>query len=149
VRVKVTQRQLDQLAAGRPVRALAPLEGEIQRAVVELLESAGCVVLRVNGGRLPDKRGRPVKFNAVFCRDVVVDAEGKRVEPTCSDLIVWLPDGGCVAVEVKRPGEEPTAGQSAFLAAVDRRGGRTAVVRSVGDAQAILTRASGRNREAR
>ena len=51
------------------------------------------------------------------------------------------PWGRFMALEVKRPGEKPEPHQDAWLASVRERGGFAAVVRSVDEARAAVTRA--------
>lgn len=46
--------------------------------------------------------------------------------------------GQLLALEVKRPGAKPTPDQRAFLDAVERAGGVSAVVHSAGEALAVL-----------
>jgi hypothetical protein len=152
IRLK-TDRELARLTArpaggARPVRAPAraaqpgpapppPAEADVQRAVVSYLVLCGCLVVRVNGGMLPNPAGRRVRFSRVSALGA---ADG---ELTSSDLIVLTPTGCYLGVEVKRPGETPTAGQSRFLAAVEARGGVGVVVSSVDEARAAL-KAAGR-----
>lgn len=59
-----------------------------------------------------------------------------------SDLIGLLaPSGRFVALEVKKPGEQPTDEQSKFMAHVRQMGGFAAVVRSADEARAAVQRA--------
>lgn len=59
-----------------------------------------------------------------------------------SDLIGLLaPSGRFVALEVKKPGEQPTDEQSKFMAHVRQMGGFAAVVRSAEEARAAVQRA--------
>ena len=50
-----------------------------------------------------------------------------------SDILGVLADGRLLAVECKRPGEQPTAEQQAFLDAVNQRGGLAVCVHGVGE----------------
>jgi hypothetical protein len=137
MRVRVTERDLARLA-GRPAaegrragrgrkataRAATPREREIQKAVVRLLEARGAVLVRVNGGMLRYGKNKRVRFSYA-------------TRGTPSDLIGSY-RGRPMALEVKRPGEQPTAGQRAFLDAWEAAGGVAAVVYSAADAEAVL-----------
>lgn len=115
------------LGAGAQVRRStppAPLERDIQRAVVALLEARGAVLVRVNGGMMPYGNNRRVRFSFATVG-------------TCSDLIACYL-GRPLALEVKRPGEKPTDGQRLFLDAWERAGGTAAVVYSAAEAEALL-----------
>ena len=97
----------------------AERESDIQRAVLEYLGLLRWSVWRFNSGgaRLgPD--GRFVRFST---------ARG------CSDLIAIAPGGRFVAIEVKRPGNSPTALQAAWLAEVRAAGGLALVATSAAD----------------
>jgi hypothetical protein len=56
-----------------------------------------------------------------------------------SDIIGQMRDGRFLAVEVKRPGGQPTQAQIEFLGLVDRSGGVAFVARSVDDVMRALT----------
>lgn len=58
--------------------------------------------------------------------------------PGCSDLIGQTAQGRFLAVEIKRPGEHPTAEQRAFLATVAQSGGVSGVARSIEDCRRLL-----------
>jgi hypothetical protein len=51
----------------------------------------------------------------------------------CSDILGQLADGRFLAVEVKRPGSQPTPAQQTFLLNVARHGGCAFVARSAAD----------------
>jgi hypothetical protein len=95
------------LAAKVPV----PLEADVQRQVLALLKLRGILVWRNNTGMLPGfgKGGktRPIKVGL-----------GKG----SADVIGLLSSGRFLAIECKRPGERPTAEQTAWLNAVNDRG---------------------------
>lgn len=99
----------------------APPERDIQRAVIAFLESKDCLVIRVNGGMLRRADGGRMRCNRTSIG-------------TCSDLLVLTPFGVWIAIELKRPGKKPTAGQREFLDGVEARGGIACVVQSVEDA---------------
>lgn len=88
--------------------------------------------LRINGG------GRFISGAWVWFYKLFVPgyepAHGKGV----SDLIGVLRDGRFFALEVKRPGEKPSANQAAFLALVREAGGAAGVVERWEDARELL-----------
>lgn len=88
--------------------------------------------MRINGG------GRFIKGSFVWFYKLFVPgyepAHGKGV----SDLIGLLRDGRFFALEVKRPDEEPSASQAAFLALVREAGGAAGVVERWEDARKLL-----------
>ena len=96
----------------------AERESDIQRAIVEYLGLLRWSVWRFNSGARVNPDGRVVRFNT---------ARG------CSDLIAIAPGGRFAAIEVKRPGNSPTALQAAWLAEVRAAGGLALVVTSVAD----------------
>jgi hypothetical protein len=102
-------------------------EKDIQKQLVEYLTLCGGLVIRTNSGgmRAKNRDGseRFVRFNS---------QEG------CADLIVCL-NGQFIAVEVKRPGNQPTAKQEAFAERVRRSNGVSIVATSVEDLQRQLT----------
>lgn len=57
-----------------------------------------------------------------------------------SDLIGWTEDGKFLAIEVKRPGKNPTPEQANFLDAVLKAGGVAGVARSPEDVREILNK---------
>lgn len=57
-----------------------------------------------------------------------------------SDLIGWTLTGKFLAIEVKRPGKNPTKEQQNFLDAVTKAGGVAGVARCVEDAVEIIHR---------
>lgn len=59
----------------------------------------------------------------------------------CSDILGQLVDGRFLAIEVKRPKEEPTADQAAFLAKVADNNGVAFIARSIADVKAALEQA--------
>lgn len=97
----------------------AMCERDIQKQIAEYLTLLGGMVIRTNSGgmRLKNRNGsdRYVRFN---------NQQG------CADLIVCL-RGRFVAVEVKRPGNRPTANQELFAERVHRAQGVAVVASSV------------------
>jgi Holliday junction resolvase len=99
----------------------APLEKDIQRAILSYLGYVGAVAVRINSG-VSRTGGRFVRFNSL---------------PGCPDVLACVA-GRFVAVEVKRPGERPTAQQQHAIDSINRAGGLAFVARSVGDVHAAL-----------
>jgi hypothetical protein len=58
--------------------------------------------------------------------------------PGSSDLIGMLKGGRFVALEVKRPGEQPTKSQQQFIALIRRMGGVADVVTSADEAERVV-----------
>jgi hypothetical protein len=123
--VNVTQRR-------RPAprrRIPQPKETQIQAAILRALAYRRDVYAwRNNSGALPNQRGRPVFF-------------GKRGS---ADILAVVSGGLFVALECKRPGEEPTPWQLEFGAAVEKQGGVYVVVTSVDEALAAIDAAIAR-----
>ena len=78
---------------------------------------------------------------------MVSTPDGKRVFRAgfrgCSDILGMLRGGRWLAVEVKRPGKQPTDDQRTFLDAVNRGGGLGFVARSIADCELELEPYSG------
>lgn len=88
----------------------ASRESDLVKACLQLLRLSGCLAWRTNTGALraaAQGKQRFVRFGS----------------PGMSDPIGLLPGGRFVAVECKRPGNEPTPVQQAFLDLVRERGG--------------------------
>lgn len=104
-----------------------PFERDVQRTCIEWLRAIGAFPIRLNSGAM--KVGdRYVRFNS---------------EPGCSDVIVVLPDGRFLALELKREGRDRTSvkrrlEQESFRAAVVKRGGLAVVARSLDELRAAL-----------
>lgn len=115
-----------------PAKAPEPLEREIQRAIVQYLESLGACVIRINSGAVKTE-GRFTRFNSL---------------PGCPDLIACLPatiswdyvPARFLAVEVKRPSGKVTPLQAKAHARLARAGALVIVARSVEDVRAVLVR---------
>lgn len=59
-------------------------------------------------------------------------------KPGSSDILGILDDGRFLAIEVKRPGKEPTEVQREFLENINKNGGLAFVAYSVDDARSML-----------
>jgi hypothetical protein len=93
-------------------------EHDVQTAIIRAFQRLGIYVLRINAGSRSHKmRGAPAGT---------------------SDLLVVLRGGRAAWIEVKKPGEKPTAAQSEFLSARAKDGCITGVARSVVDALRIV-----------
>lgn len=100
-----------------------PRETQIQAAILRALAYRRDVFAwRNNTGALPNQQGRKIRF-------------GKKGS---GDILGLVAGGRFLALECKRPGEEPTEAQLAFGAAVRAKGGFYAVVRSVQEAFAAV-----------
>jgi hypothetical protein len=85
------------------------LERQVKRACQEALAARRIFAWRTNSGGMKNPRGQYVQFAGVS---------------GLADLIGLLaPTGRFLAVEVKRPGEQPTDEQRAFLNRVNDAGG--------------------------
>ncbi len=122
--MSISEKAFQRLCGVLPSKPPVSSEKSIQAAVIDLLLLRGAEVIRVNGGAVKTEKGY-VRFNIV--------GKGKR----CSDVLACY-RGLFLAVECKRPGEDPTEKQQAFLDAVNRAGGRGVVVRSVEDMAGVL-----------
>lgn len=105
-----------------------PRESDIQSAILQLLRAHPRVgwAARMNTGGMEQ-----------------TDANGKTryiafAFKGCSDILGQLKDGRFLAIEVKRPGNKPTAEQTAFLETVARYKGVAFVARSVEDVDVYL-----------
>ena len=108
----------------KPKTSPVPLERDIQKAIIAYLTLIGAAVVRVNSGLLSTPDGRRVRLN-------------RASRGNCADVLAcWR--GLFLAVEVKRPGGKPTAGQSEFLADVERNGGVAIVATCVADVQRAI-----------
>jgi len=94
-------------------------ERDVLKGVLQALELHPKVAwaARMNVGGMQDSHGNHVRF-------------GFR---GLSDVVGMLRDGRFLAVEVKRPGGQPTTAQVEFLGLVSRSGGVAFVARSVED----------------
>lgn len=97
-------------------------ENAVMNECMIALSAAGCLVFRNSTGVLPGANGRPVRFGL---------AVGS------SDLIGLCPDGTFLAIETKTAKGRATDAQHAFIAAVQRRGGRAGIARTGAEAVAI------------
>jgi hypothetical protein len=104
----------------------APTETSLTRACLQLLQLKRVFAFRNNTGAAafagPAGRKRFVRFST----------------PGAADILGVLPGGKFLAIEVKRPGNKPTAAQRAFLDAVTEAGGLSLVIHDVRDLQRAL-----------
>src|SRR6185437_13316823 len=103
----------------RSTRLPVPLEAEVQKSCLKVLEAFGVLAWRSNTGafRVPGKGGRQRLMRAGL-------GNGS------ADIVGILPgycsvsrSGRFFALEVKRPGGRPTPGQIAWLQGVNQVGG--------------------------
>lgn len=99
-------------------------ETDIQQLCRMEASKHGAVVFRNNTGKLQDKTGRWVEFGLCV---------------GSSDLIGWTKDGRFLAIEIKRPGKNPTPPQQNFIDAVRLGGGVAGVARCADDVKLLLT----------
>ena len=98
-------------------------ETDLQNLIRLALSERGIISWRNNTGALKDREGRLVKYG--LC-------------PGSSDIIGIMPDGRFLAIEVKRPGKNPTPAQANFIEIVRKYGGIAGVVRSVEELDHLL-----------
>ena len=113
----------------RKTKPPAPRESEVLRSVLKLLELLGIPAWRSNagGGYRIGKGEKPQLIQGI--------PEGSP------DIIGWLPkDGRFLGIEVKRPGEKPTAEQLAWLDRINGDGAVGFWCDDVGVCHAILAR---------
>ena len=111
--------------------SLVVREQDIVNACLDLLRLRGVFAYRQNQGAFHprDRHGeRFIRFTSIN---------------GVSDIIGVLPNGRFLAVECKRPGNNPTNDQQAFLDAVRRRGGLALVVYDASDLDDIINRELG------
>lgn len=106
---------------------VAPLEHDIQTAILRYL----AVDRRIAWAK---------RFNTGAHRITGTDAKGRPTRrfiryafPGCADVLGQLVTGHFLAVEVKRPGEDASEDQAAFLAEVDAAGGLAILARRIED----------------
>lgn len=107
-----------------------PLESEILRVCLEYLRLRGVFCWRQNQGAVTAEYQGRKRFLRFAGADGIADILG-----------VLSPSGRLLAVEVKRPGRQPTAQQQGFLDAVRRQGGLAVCVHSLAELEAALTAA--------
>ncbi len=101
-----------------PVAPAIP-ERAIQADIIAYLRLKQYHVLRLNSGALPNAQGRPVHMLPAGTPDVLA-----------------IKDGRALFVEVKRPGNKPTALQQAMMETLRGYGARCLVATSVEDLHA-------------
>lgn len=100
-----------------------PLEKDIQGQILDYLHLRRVFAWRQNAGAMKGEH----KGKRWFVRFASVDG--------ISDIVGVLPGGRFLAIEVKRPGEEPTPSQRAFLSRVTDAGGMAFAATSVREVQ--------------
>lgn len=100
-------------------------EADIMREIQLAASKDGHRLMRNNCGQTVTENGNIIRFGVG--------------NPGGSDLIGWTSTGKFLAIEVKRPGKNPTKEQRNFLDAVTKAGGVAGVARSVGDAVEIIS----------
>lgn len=117
------------------LRLPAPLECDVQEAILELLQHhprvAWAVRMNTGGAWLPGNSKKEGHEHEQFVRFAF---------PGCSDIIGQLSDGRFLAIEVKRMGKNPTDEQRTFLERVNAYHGIGFVARSVDDVMTYLRR---------
>lgn len=102
------------------------LEKDIQRQIEDWLkyqENQGKLVyVRQNTGALPTAKGGFIRF-------------GKVGGP---DLMIYLPDGKCLHLEVKNESGKMSDGQKLYKARIEKLGHRYEVARSLEEVQELL-----------
>jgi len=113
-------------------------ESPLQQAVRARAAVLGFYLWRNNTGVLEDERGVPVRFG------LANDSARVNAALKSSDLIGIAPDGRFVAIEVKSPDwrgvrNDRERAQETFINLVRRQGGIAGFVRSMEDAECLLS----------
>jgi hypothetical protein len=124
------------MTASRPQEKIPkkpPTETDIQSSITHYLkiEPRVKLFLRINSGRAYVK-GFMVRFYSLFMHGQ------ERKSDSVSDIVGMLRNGKFFSLEVKKPGETPTEGQSDFLEAVRQSNGIAGVVYCWQDAKALI-----------
>lgn len=98
-------------------------EADIMRSIMIEMSKLGHRLFRNNVGALKDARGRLVRFG---------------LGVGTSDLIGFTSTGRFLAIEVKRPGENPTDAQCAFIWGVNKFGGIAFTAHSADEAIKLI-----------
>ena len=98
-------------------------EIDIMNLIRIALSERGIISWRNNTGALKDITGRLVRYGLGI---------------GSSDIIGIMPDGRFLAIEVKKPGKNPTSEQINLIQAVRKHGGVGGVARCVADLDTIL-----------
>jgi hypothetical protein len=117
------------------LKAPKPLESALQAQIMDYLameQARGRVIwfCRVNSGA--------VKFGLRYIRYYLLYLGGAQSSKGKADIEGMLSEGRYFALEVKRPGEQPTDEQVKFLDAVKAGGGIAAVVHGFDDVKKVL-----------
>ena len=118
-----------------PGKAPEPLERDIQRSIVQYLESLGACVIRINSGAVKTE-GRFTRFNSLLgCPDLIA----------CFPEVIWresrfATESRFVGVEVKRTSGKVTPLQAKAHDKLAQAGALVIVARSVEDVREVLER---------
>lgn len=115
------------------LKTVDPLESERQAGIVRYLQLEKRVrfFIRINSG------GRMIGRVFVWFYKLFFDGQEQKGKGV-SDIIGQLRGGRFFALEVKRPGEEPTEEQAVFLGMVNDAGGIAGVVCNWMEAKTLL-----------
>lgn len=104
-------------------------ETQIQFTIIGYLQYKGYYVQRMNSGGIRDKRDRLVRMNRAGTPDIMAF----KSAPLSFDLQknYAAPSVHLLFIEVKRPGNKPTALQNAVMAELEEHGARCLVAHSV------------------
>lgn len=106
----------------RKPKPAPPLESAIQKAILDYLRFRGHLGVRFNNIPVTTPEGRKIPVRQPGVSDILGCQKGT---------------GRFFALEVKRPGKEPSLAQSGFLSSVIAAGGIGAVVVSVEEVQRL------------
>jgi len=104
-----------------------PLEADILRQCLQYLQLRGVLCWRQNQGAISGTHNGKRRFLRFTSMEGVSDILG-----------ILPPTGRFLAVEVKRPGKNPTPQQAAFLGIVRQCGGLAVCVHSLDELQEVL-----------
>lgn len=96
-------------------------EHSIQTEIINYLESRMWYTQRMNSGAIRTDKGNLVRMNRAGTPDIFA-----------------LKNGKCLFIEVKRPGNKPTALQTAVMEELEQYGARCLVVHSVEELEELL-----------
>ena len=151
--ITMTAAEVKRRLASRPKR-----EADIQREILDYLATLPHVYAwKAGSGLLTTKDGRRVRMGKAGVSDIIGWVETRaystaifpptlggpfRYVKTRAEEYFTVPR--FLAIEVKRPGKEPTVEQRVFLGRVRRSGGVTIVATSVDDVRAVVSAPSER-----
>jgi hypothetical protein len=114
---------------------LADRESDVLAACLQYLAVRGIFAWRQNQGAIPLKHGGYRRFVGLRGVSDILGILPQRVEVVGEGAVRF---GNLLAVEVKRPGEQPRPEQASFLERVNEQGGIGLCVHSVGELEARL-----------